>query len=493
MTVVSDYTAILQINDSAAARWNATADLGLPVIVTYSFADDGNVPTVSESSYSVSSTSAFTEMQRSNFRDVAGIYQATAGIVFVEVEEGGMIDISNADGSSYGGWASYPWVSEYSTSTGIFVVDSFGDYQEGSYGFQIMLHELGHAMGLQHTHDGSLTLNSGMDNQYQTVMTYNNTTPYTSVLGVLDVQALQHLYGDAVDTSAWNISYDSYSDIMSIAGSSKDDTLLGVAGANRIIGGTGRDTLIGRDESDELHGDRGNDALFGGYDADELFGGVGRDKLFGGGSDDRLKGGGGIDHLYGGQGSDELFGAGGKDHLYGNDYRDRIVGGGGDDRLFGGAGDDELSGQHGNDVLFGGHGWDTLYGGGGKDRLYGTEKDGSSDGATRYYYGGGGNDRMFGGEGHDMFYGGQGKDIVTGGSGSDIFYFSEDGGADRFRDFEIGSDHISLADVAFTYDDLKIISKAGGDSTLIKVEGYDVSLYLQGVSADQITYYDFYS
>lgn len=493
MTVVSDYTAILQINDSVAARWNATTDLGVPVIVTYSFADGSNVPTVSESSYSVSSTSAFTQMQRTNFRDVADIYQATAGIVFVEVEEGGMIDISNADGSSYGGWASYPWVSEYSTSAGIFVVDSYGDYQEGSYGFQIMLHELGHAMGLQHTHDGSLTLSAGMDNQYQTVMTYNNTSPYTSVLGLLDVQALKHLYGDAVDTSAWDIHYDSYNDVMVIAGSSKDDTLLGVAGSNRMIGGSGGDTVIGRDEADSLYGGRGNDALFGGYDEDDLFGGGGRDDLFGGASDDRLKGGGGADHLYGGQGSDELFGANGNDRIYGDDYSDDIFGGLGDDNLFGGDGNDAVSGQNGNDVIFGGMGWDTFYGGGGKDKLYGTEEDGSSDGATRYFYGGGGGDRMFGGEGNDRFYGGAGKDTITGGSGSDTFYFSEDGGADRFKDFEDGRDRISLADVSFTYADLQFISKAGGDSTLIKVDGHSISLFLNDISVDQLSVYDFYS
>lgn len=493
MTVVSDYTAILQINDTTAARWNATTDLGVPVIVTYSFADGGNVPTVSESSYFVSSTSAFTELQRANFRDVADIYQSTAGIVFVEVEEGGMIDISNANGSSYGGWASYPWVSEYSTSSGIFVVDSFGDYQEGSYGFQIMLHELGHAMGLQHTHDGSLTLSSGMDNQYQTVMTYNNTSPYTSVLGLLDVQALQHLYGAAVDTSAWDIHYDSYNDTMVIAGSSKADSLLGVAGSNRIIGGSGGDTVIGRDEVDRLYGGRGNDGLFGGYDADDLFGGGGRDDLFGGSSNDRLKGGGGADHLYGGLGSDELFGAAGNDRIYGEDYSDDIFGGLGDDSLFGGTGNDELSGQNGKDMIFGGLGWDSLFGGGGKDKLYGTEEDGSSDSATRYFYGGGGNDRLFGGAGNDQFYGGAGKDTITGGSGRDVFYFSEDGGADRFKDFEDGYDHISLADVDFTFDDLKFVSKAQGDSTLIKVAGYDVSLFLKDISVDQLSYYDFYS
>ena len=492
MTVVSDYTALLAIEDFAAARWNATAELGTPVIVTYSFAQGDDIPTVSESSYPVSRTFAFTDRQRENFRDAADVFEWAAGVVFVEVESGGMIDISNADGSAYGGWASYPSASAGYTSNGIFVIDNEGDYHEGTYGFQIMLHELGHAMGLKHTHDGSLILDPGLDNQSQTVMTYNNTSPYTSQLGVLDLEALEHLYGPAVDASAWVFEHDAASNTMTITGSSKADVLFGVGGSNVLIGGAKGDRLIGRNFEDTLFGNQGNDTLSGGYGADTLSGNGGKDAVFGGSHNDSLNGGRGADQLYGGAGSDLLEGAKGGDTLYGGDYNDSLFGGQGADILFGGDDRDTLYGEAGKDRLYGGgNGGDVLYGGTGKDWLYSGTEDGAGGSYARDYYGGGGADRMFGGDGYDYFYGGAGRDTMTGGAGYDVFHFSEDAGRDRIKDFEDGTDRISLTEVGFGYDDLKFVSKADGDSTLIKVKGYSTSLYVKDVSVDTLDIWDF--
>ncbi|WP_069301325.1 M10 family metallopeptidase C-terminal domain-containing protein [Neptunicoccus sediminis] len=492
MTVVSDYTALLQINDTASARWNAAVDLGTPVIVTYSFAEGAEIPTASDSSYPVSRTFAFTDQQRQNFRDAADVYEGAAGVVFVEVDSGGMIDISNADGSSYGGWASYPSTSAGYTSTGIFVIDSDGDYGEGTYGFQIMLHELGHAMGLKHSHDGTLTLDPALDNQHQTVMTYNNASPYTAQLGVLDLEALAHLYGAAVDHSAWSFDHDPDTNTMTIAGSSKADVLFGVAGSNVLIGGAKGDRLIGRNSDDSLYGKQGNDTLFGGNGADSLAGNGGKDALFGGTHNDVLNGGRGGDLLNGGSGADVLEGGQGADTLYGEAYSDSLFGGRGRDTLFGGEASDTLYGERGNDRLYGGGNWgDVLYGGNGKDWLYSGTETGSGGSGTCDFYGGNGNDRMFGGDGNDYFYGGAGKDTMTGGIGRDVFYFGEDSARDRIKDFDLGNDRISLTEVAFSFDDLKFVSKAGGASTLIKVKGGDASLFVKDVAADALDVWDF--
>ena len=80
MKEVTDYTGILAINAGPGFRWNAHTKLGTPVIVTYSFADGDNVPTVEESAYSVTSTSDFTDAQRDNFRKVVEHYEQSAGI-----------------------------------------------------------------------------------------------------------------------------------------------------------------------------------------------------------------------------------------------------------------------------------------------------------------------------------------------------------------------------------------------------------------------------
>lgn len=492
MTVVSDFTALLQINDTASARWNATAELGTPVIVTYSYAEGTEIPAASDSAYPVSRTFAFTDQQRQNFRDAADVYERAAGVVFVEVDSGGMIDISNADGSSYGGWASYPSTSAGYTSNGLFVIDSDGDYGEGTYGFQIMLHELGHAMGLKHTHSGTLTLDPALDNQHQTVMTYNNASPYIAQLGVLDLAALKHLYGAAIDHSAWSFDHDAASNTMTIAGSSKADVMFGVAGSNVLIGGARGDWLIGRNAEDSLFGNQGNDTLIGGNDADKLVGNGGEDTLFGGNHNDSLNGGRGGDLLYGGAGADVLEGGQGADTLYGDSYTDSLFGGRGHDTLFGGQAADTLYGEGGNDRLYGGGDWgDVLYGGNGKDWLYSGTEESSGGSGTCDYYGGNGNDRMFGGDGNDYFHGGAGKDTMTGGAGSDVFHFSEDGARDRIKDFEIGIDRISLAEVTFSYEDLRFVSKAGGASTLIKVKGGEASIFVNDIDADALDVWNF--
>ena len=65
MPVVSDYTAILATNDESAARWNAPMDLGTAVIVTYSFADGANIPSLGEyEPYDNDGYTAFTEARR---------------------------------------------------------------------------------------------------------------------------------------------------------------------------------------------------------------------------------------------------------------------------------------------------------------------------------------------------------------------------------------------------------------------------------------------
>lgn len=92
-----------------------------------------------------------------------------------------------------------------------------------------------------------------------------------------------------------------------ILGTSRNETLLGTDGVDRILGNAGNDTISGLDGNDLLLGDAGNDLLFGGDGKDRLEGGSGRDVLEGGDGDDRLEGGAGNDRLYGGDGDDRLL------------------------------------------------------------------------------------------------------------------------------------------------------------------------------------------
>jgi len=83
-----------------------------------------------------------------------------------------------------------------------------------------------------------------------------------------------------------------------LAGSLRDDVL---------IGGWGKDTLVGRAKDDFLNGRGGNDLLAGGGGKDELVGANGNDTLRGGFGNDTLHGGTGSDKLIGGQGADAFY------------------------------------------------------------------------------------------------------------------------------------------------------------------------------------------
>ena len=76
-----------------------------------------------------------------------------------------------------------------------------------------------------------------------------------------------------------------------LAGDSRDNTIKGNGGDDKIYGGPG-----GGD--DDLQGDMGNDVLFGGRGNDTLDGGMGNDILHGGPGEDDLMGGPGNDMIY---------------------------------------------------------------------------------------------------------------------------------------------------------------------------------------------------
>ena len=171
-----------------------------------------------------------------------------------------MINAMTTSGSGWGGWESTAYSNEYHTGDCERVIDNSGSYDEGSFGFQTILHELGHAMGLQHPWEGGVTLDTAIDDQWHTVMTYRSAWPHTGQLGSLDVAAMQAQYGSVATTADW------------------------AAGNDRLYGGDGRDTLTGGSSDDLLFGGKGRDGLDGRDSADVLRGGTGADRLYGGGA-----------------------------------------------------------------------------------------------------------------------------------------------------------------------------------------------------------------
>ena len=173
--------------------------------------------------------------------------------------------------------------------------------------------------------------------------------------------------------------------------------------------------------------------------------------------------------------ADTMDGTSGADALDGLAGNDTVHGLGGDDRLWGRLGADTLHGNAGDDHLWGGKGRDTLHGGVGKDHLYGGKGD----------------DTLYGGRLADELHGGRGDDLLSGGHGRDRFVYDDaDFGRDRIVDFEDGTDLLEFTGSGLQWSDLLVSNNGRGDA-VVRVEGADGRIVLEGVDASLIDQNDF--
>ena len=181
---------------------------------------------------------------------------------------------------------------------------------------------------------------------------------------------------------------------------------------------------------------------------------------------------------------DTLAGTSGADALDGLGGNDIARGLGGDDRLWGRQGADTLYGNAGNDRLWGGQGGDELHGGAGKDHLYGGLGHDT-------LYGGRGDDTLYGGRLADRLHGGEGRDVLVGGHGRDLFVYDDaDFGRDRIVDFEDGVDRLDFTGSGLRWGDLSV-SNNGNGHAVVRVDGANSKIVLEGVDASLIDQNDF--
>jgi serralysin len=260
----------------------------------------------------------------------------------------------------------------------------------GEYGFETLIHEIGHTIGLEHP--GSYDAGTGLtysyandaayiqDNQAFTVMSYFSAEeagfnhagimPSTPLLD--DIAAAQRLYGANMSTRTGDTVYGFNSnadraefhltdpsqefvvaiwdagghDTLDFSGYSQDQIINLNPNSLSSVGGLQENFAIAASPA----GTEAQTAI------EDAIGGSGNDFIIGNNFDNTIHGGGGNDTIYGDNPSSLGYG---NNVLYGDAGNDRLYGGQGDDTLYGGDNDDFLSGGAGKDLLSGGAGNDT--------------------------------------------------------------------------------------------------------------------------------------
>jgi Ca2+-binding RTX toxin-like protein len=456
---VTTYDAIL-----SGYTWNGLYVPGRPTFLTFSFdaASSDALLGVLPGPF-LDSFQGFTAAEQTLARQALAAWADVSGLTFLEVPAGqgdirfGVYDfrLGPEDIEDNLAFAFTPYVLNF--PTGAWEEEFGGDVfvDLGQATFDILVHEIGHALGMKHPFEGEIVLDPSIDDLAHTVMTYNPAGGPATGLGSLDVQAIQFLYGpataDGLQAQSW--SWDAAVQTLTQAGSESGDTLAGVATIDRITSAAGNDYVMTRGGADRIDGGEGNDTLAGGSGTDTIDGGSGNDTIDGDNDGDLITGGAGDDGLWGMDGADTLEGGEGEDYISGGFGANRLTGGAGNDTLYAYTGGNTIDGGDGYDelwfaptsagpanlsyaslaagggsytnieavALFGDVAGDTLQGGFMPDFLMGDAGADSlaGGGASDELYGDTGADTLSGGEGDDDLQGWSGDDVILPGAGAD--------------------------------------------------------------------------
>jgi hypothetical protein len=221
--------------------------------------------------------SAFSSAQQAATRAAMLYVEQITGIKFVETTDGTAADIHFANAnlveSNVAGLCA--WTTSYNymdddgvSGTNATAGDTIVDYSAdawvyldnvewgsqnanltaGGDGYETLLHEIGHMLGLKHPHQEPPILNANLDTTQNTVMSYTSVGGPYSTFNQYDLAALNWLYGGD-----------------GLKGGLGDNSTTG----GRYLQGTQQaDTLTGTGNNDTLRGDGGNDIINGGAGTD---------------------------------------------------------------------------------------------------------------------------------------------------------------------------------------------------------------------------------
>ena len=242
---------------------------------------------------------------------------------------------ANNNQSSSAGSANYPSNSMIGSDIYFDTSAINSKFADGSYAALTLIHEIGHALGLEHPFSyaqaggGGLSdppyLTGAEDSTAWTVMSYEDTSAqYYLNFSPLDTAALQYIYGPSktaragndiykVSSSAPNFIWDGAgTDTIDLSAVNQGATIFLTPGYWGFVGsqqaatitssgqvtvnfGSIIENLTGSSFADKLYGNDTDNLIAGGLGNDRLDGLAGNDVLIGGLGDDQLNGGVGID------------------------------------------------------------------------------------------------------------------------------------------------------------------------------------------------------
>jgi serralysin len=264
MPTVSDIevTALSSLNHIDALLdkgpdWNYLTPVGNTILYSFSVAAGNEAGQGGQQ--------AFSAMQQSGARSAMKYISDLTGIQFTETVNGAaaQVHLCNIDiaGNNTTGLCS--WTAKYGTLGSELVRyepqayvyldnNEFGarnaNLTPGDGGYETLLHELGHMMGLKHPFEGTVHLPAATDTTDYTLMSYTDAGGPHAQFSPYDIAALNWIYGGDGLRGALGIN--------------------SATGARFITGSKNAETLAGTQFDDTLRGEEGNDMLNGGEGID---------------------------------------------------------------------------------------------------------------------------------------------------------------------------------------------------------------------------------